>query len=331
MHANVTREHKLALIVGFSLVLVLGVLISDHFSKARSQQLATDMSPGTAERFGADTSGLRAVPASLERVADSGPQAFSNPPVQLPPTSKQTPLDTPVKTEIVMGRLPEEGPQGNGLLQRLGHETVPLVVPAPLSPGEQPGGVRPIDPQTGQRQPAGLDPVRTHEPLGGGEQAPAATGPRDNLVNGVPRESMTRHDVREGESVYRIAQEAYGDGKLWTKLLDYNKGKISSDGAVRVGVTILLPPKDALLGKAVPASGPSAGDTARKPSSDGGEGKPEKAGRTYVVQKGDSLSEIAQKQLGTSRRWPELVELNKSTLPDADSLVVGMTLRLPAK
>ncbi|MFG0258122.1 MAG: LysM peptidoglycan-binding domain-containing protein [Phycisphaerales bacterium JB043] len=34
-----TREHKLALVLGFALVLVVGVLISDHFSGARLAQL----------------------------------------------------------------------------------------------------------------------------------------------------------------------------------------------------------------------------------------------------------------------------------------------------
>lgn len=344
-----TREHKLALIIGFSLVLVLGVLISDHFSKARSQQLATDMSPGTAERFGADTRGLRVVPASSqEPVVASGPGASqSTPPIELPP-SDTTPLGTPVKTEIVMGRPPgvagEDG-QDNGLLHRLGNESVPLVSPhkTPIEPGGQRDGVRPIDPQTGLHQPEGFDRVPKQGPLGGEPTPPphsSALAPRNDLVNGVPREQMTRHDVREGESVFRIAQEAYGDGKLWPKLLEYNQGKMSSNGAVREGVTLLLPPKDVLLGKSARSTEAAADGTPHggvqearvEPKSlPRSESKPESGGRTYVVQKGDTLSEISQKQLGTSRRWQELVELNKSTLPDADALVVGMTLKLPAK
>ncbi len=35
-----TRENKLALVVGFALILVVGILISDHFSTARSQKSA---------------------------------------------------------------------------------------------------------------------------------------------------------------------------------------------------------------------------------------------------------------------------------------------------
>ena len=41
MRVNVTRELKLALIVGFSLVLVVTILVSDYFSKARRVSLAT--------------------------------------------------------------------------------------------------------------------------------------------------------------------------------------------------------------------------------------------------------------------------------------------------
>ena len=50
--STLTREHKLALIIGFSLVLVVGVLISDHFSKARTQQVASEITAGAGQSFG---------------------------------------------------------------------------------------------------------------------------------------------------------------------------------------------------------------------------------------------------------------------------------------
>src|SRR5437870_4074014 len=54
----VTREHKLALIVGFSLFLVLGVLISDHFSKARQVELVDNIQPASAKQMGASPPGV---------------------------------------------------------------------------------------------------------------------------------------------------------------------------------------------------------------------------------------------------------------------------------
>ena len=40
-----TRENKLALIIGFGLILVVGILVSDHFSPASNDQ-AADLSDG---------------------------------------------------------------------------------------------------------------------------------------------------------------------------------------------------------------------------------------------------------------------------------------------
>jgi nucleoid-associated protein YgaU len=48
----------------------------------------------------------------------------------------------------------------------------------------------------------------------------------------------------------------------------------------------------------------------------------------YVVQKGDSLASIAQRNLGNSNRWGEIQSLNNGIQPR--SLRVGMHLKLPA-
>lgn len=52
------------------------------------------------------------------------------------------------------------------------------------------------------------------------------------------------------------------------------------------------------------------------------------SGRVYVVKSGDTLSRIAQQQLGKANRWPEIARLNG--LRDPNKLTVGQRLRLPA-
>lgn len=49
--------------------------------------------------------------------------------------------------------------------------------------------------------------------------------------------------------------------------------------------------------------------------------------KTYVVQTGDTLSAIAQRELGSAGRWPEIQRLND--IPNADLIYPGQTLRLP--
>lgn len=51
--------------------------------------------------------------------------------------------------------------------------------------------------------------------------------------------------------------------------------------------------------------------------------------RTVVVQPGDSLSRISERELGTVRRMGEILELNG--LRDANSLQAGQSLRLPPR
>lgn len=348
MPANVTREHKLALIIGFSLVLVVGVLISDHFSKARSQQVATEITPGSESVFGTGTQDLRVVTAAPTAgpTITTDPSAMMaggvTPTAPLPGTEEpRFSAPGPAEPAIVMG----EPVGGTSIVDRVigSSPNIPLagntVVP-------DAGGVRPLG-RDGQPAPlpltAGPSPAPSRAPESATIALAPPPAPREEQINGVPRSLMKRHDVREGESIYRIAQNAYGDGKLWNKLIDFNKGKIAPNGSVRQGVTLLLPPREALLGKPLPTSD---SDAARKPSTPGKpQGRPEPSrvdpqperatasakGKTYVVQRGDSLSDIARKTLGSARRWNEIVDLNRDVLDDENNLVVGLTLKLPTR
>lgn len=51
--------------------------------------------------------------------------------------------------------------------------------------------------------------------------------------------------------------------------------------------------------------------------------------RTYTVVEGDTLSKIAQVQLGSAGRWPEIARLN--CLPNQNLIKPGQVLKLPAR
>lgn len=52
---------------------------------------------------------------------------------------------------------------------------------------------------------------------------------------------------------------------------------------------------------------------------------------TYVVVPGDTLSRIAAKVYGDSKRWPEILQANRSQLPTEQSVKVGQVLQIPRK
>ena len=50
---------------------------------------------------------------------------------------------------------------------------------------------------------------------------------------------------------------------------------------------------------------------------------------TYVVQKGDCLWSIAEKELGDGFRWKEIYELNRESIADPSLIYPGQELRMP--
>ncbi len=64
--------------------------------------------------------------------------------------------------------------------------------------------------------------------------------------------------------------------------------------------------------------------TADRPAS-----APAAAPRTYEVQKGDSLSKIADRFYGTTTAWRRIYEANKDRIKDPDVIQPGWKLSIP--
>ena len=53
--------------------------------------------------------------------------------------------------------------------------------------------------------------------------------------------------------------------------------------------------------------------------------------REYIVQKGDTLSKIAEREYGGAHRWKYLYELNKKRVKDPNKLTVGQKILIPVE
>ena len=51
---------------------------------------------------------------------------------------------------------------------------------------------------------------------------------------------------------------------------------------------------------------------------------------SYTVQKGDTLSHIAQAQYGKASQWKRIFEANRDQLDDPDRIQPGQVLKIPA-
>jgi nucleoid-associated protein YgaU len=54
-----------------------------------------------------------------------------------------------------------------------------------------------------------------------------------------------------------------------------------------------------------------------------------RAGDTYIVVKGDSLSKIAKREYGDANKWRAIYEANRDVIKDPDLIYPGQSLRIP--
>jgi nucleoid-associated protein YgaU len=172
-----------------------------------------------------------------------------------------------------------------------------------------------------------------------GSDAPSTpTAPQNPAAPG----GATPYTVADTDTLSTIAKAHYGDVKYWPAIVAANPGM--DPDRIRIGQVIQLPPKaDVLAGKVKPrAEGNTPADSARPVPSPSGETRPgappatpapapASGVRIYRVQKGDTLSSIAHKELRDESRWMEIFELNKDQLASPDTVVEGMELKLPEK
>jgi nucleoid-associated protein YgaU len=314
----VTREHKLALIVGFSLVLLVGVLIADHLSLARRAQIAPvgDKELSAARGPVNLMDPLRTIEHQLA-MQTPAPTPWAEPPAAPVPVLEFSPRETegPALVSEPAVSEPVHIAQGRHAPAAGDSDLIDTARSMGWEPRQQ-GGVTVLT-QTVREQARSAEPGRT---LGMNAPPPAPTRAAENHKT---------YTVQRGDSWFRIAQRHYGDGNLWKELARFNGG----DEVVRLGAAVKIPSREALTGEAEAKAASQPAAPSARPEPRKQEPAPAKPGRlevaslTYTVKRGDTLGEIAQRTLGTSRRWREIADLNN--IKDVDVIPAGTVLKLP--
>ncbi len=52
--------------------------------------------------------------------------------------------------------------------------------------------------------------------------------------------------------------------------------------------------------------------------------------RTYIIEKGDTLSAVSQRFYGKAKFWRQIFEANRDTIDNPDRIFPGQTIKLPA-
>lgn len=266
------------------------------------------LAPG-AVGSGATTLSVRPF-APGDRAAQTGPSFASSPPPPAPVPPEPNPL-----------RMPSPGPAAGGSFGRYGSSSPPLAAPAPTPPPTYAAN------RYGPNSSLEASPAPIHSVSMANTIADAPHARRQ--VEGPPADGKYR--VRPSDNYWHISERLYGSGAYFKALAEHNRDRIGRPDRLLPGTTLAAPSAKELEEK-YPDLCPKPNHQ-RKPGSrfaNVSSGARLAGRRTYKVESGDTLFDIAKHELGSPGRWGEIYELNRDVLgDDYDYLSPGLELVLP--
>ncbi|MCB9850394.1 MAG: LysM peptidoglycan-binding domain-containing protein [Phycisphaerales bacterium] len=207
-------------------------------------------------------------------------------------------------------------------------------------------------------QPAHTEPLETNDSLRQlredlariNDNAPSATDTRVAVNEPATEAPGRKYKIQPGDTLTSIVRSQYGsdDPDLVARVFEANKERMASPDTIIVGRTLELPgiaeapqsqsqPDQPRLQLRPQQTYAIAEPQADQPSEQaprrtaGVDRNDPDTWRWYELQKGDLYSTVAQEQLGTSKRWRELAELNSDIFPDPSQIRYGVRIRIPVE
>lgn len=186
---------------------------------------------------------------------------------------------------------------------------------------------------------------------GAAAPSPSAQMLRPLMVGDSGGGGFKTYVTLKGDTLQSIAEQFYGKKDRWTEILNMNKEKVGRGGSLKSGTVLFIPgvggvesiaPSAAQetlapLGAREPLASPSANPQTLtplkplqplKPKEEKKDDKGAVQPKTFTVEKGDTLSSIAQKVYGDSKRWKEIFNANKDKI-DRGAVAPGTVLSIP--
>ncbi len=125
-----------------------------------------------------------------------------------------------------------------------------------------------------------------------------------NKKDRKPSNSKTeRYEVKQGDTLMKIAFEKYANIYRWREIYQTNKGKIKDFNRLESGTVLLIEGVEYVY--------------------------IEKNGEAYFIIKDDSLVKISKKLYGTTSNWKVLWKNNPQLITDPNKIYAGFTLYYP--
>lgn len=291
-----TRETKIGLLVGLAFIIVIGILLSDHFTTANQPHQA-------------------ALTTTIDDVLGStrtlGPHRQNPAPLEAPNVEPRVPIIVQPDPSLERREHVEVGAANSG------HRIIDVTEqPAiPVSPDiAQIPDVR--GNMTGQEENilAHTEPVVT-----------ATQPPVNPNTNTTAKENTKSYTAEAGDTLSKIAGKAMGANTKANRdaILKANPKLAENPSKINIGDTFNIPVQTAAASNNTKTE---PKETVAKATSAATSNSVE-----YVVKEGDYLHKIAREQCGGISFVSQIQEMNKDLLKGSDKLKIGMKLKLPPK
>ncbi|MHB1157466.1 MAG: LysM peptidoglycan-binding domain-containing protein [Phycisphaerales bacterium] len=147
-----------------------------------------------------------------------------------------------------------------------------------------------------------------------------------SLGEAAPSGSSKSYSVKQGDTLWIIAQKELGNGARWTVIARANPNVDPNN--LSVGQKLIIPAASSSSASAntLPrsASSSTANTAATASRASGG-------GKTITVAEGDTLWSIAEAQLGDGAKWKLIFNANRGILSAPDDVQAGQKLVIPTR
>lgn len=194
---------------------------------------------------------------------------------------------------------------GEDIEKNLPENIVTEETPNPETPQDQtPAAIEQQEEPSGQAAP--IEQPETPEPSDE-QPRPPAVEPGPEMPD--PPAGGEKYVIQKQDTLYKIAQKFYGNGKLWPRIAAANGDSVPDPEVLKVGTEIMIPAlEEALRHKPIPVP---------------------PAVETYIVQKGDTLSSISRMHYGNNSGVELIYQTNRDRIENKNILKPGTVLVIP--
>ena len=143
--------------------------------------------------------------------------------------------------------------------------------------------------------------------------------PQDSSAGTTASDGQASYIVQDGDTLFGIAKEHYGNGNLWPKIRDANRDVVGKANELSLGQPLILPPLSRIESNASSSLLEATAGTTLP--------------ALHEIQPGDTLHGIATRYYGSAE--PNAIDRilleNANIVLDVRELPVGATLKIPAK